>query len=188
MPGLQTTSSAGLSGQYQKYFQRELLPHAEPLLVLAQFGQKVPFPKNQGAKIMRFARGDTPLASNVGSAGEGIATTTFRDYTLTFIDATLVQYDIAVKTSDVLNWTDLYRTLKNSISVMGEDIALHADSKIRDQLVADITGTGNRRYVGATQTFAGLQALTQTTGALTINDLLDAMTRLTITRAPKKNG
>lgn len=185
---LLTTGSSGISGQYQKYFNRRLMPHAVQLLVMAQFGQKVPFPKEQGATQMRFTRGDVAAASNVGSAGEGIATTTFRDYTYTFIDATLVQYDLAAKISDVLSWTNLFDTLKNMIGVMGEDVALHADSKIRDQLVADITGAGNRRYVGATQTFAGLQALTQTTGAVTINDILDAMTRLTITRAPYKNG
>lgn len=185
---LLTTASSGLTGQYQKYFDKKLLPHAVQLLVLAQFGQKKPFPKNQGSKVMRFTRGDVAAASNVGSAGEGIPTTTFRDYTLTFIDATLQQYDIACKISDVLNWTDLFSTLKNNISVMGEDIALHADSKIRDQLVADITGAGNRRYVGATQTFAGLQALSQANGALKITDINLAMTRMTIARAPKLNG
>jgi N4-gp56 family major capsid protein len=164
------------------------MPHAVQLLVMAQFGQKVPFPKEQGATQMRFTRGDVAAASNVGSSGEGIATTTFRDYTYVFIDATLVQYDLAAKVSDVLSWTNLFDTLKNMIGVMGEDVALHADSKIRDQLVADITGAGNRRYVGTTQTFAGLQALTQAAGSVTINDILDAMTRLTITRAPYKNG
>ena len=185
---LLTSGSAGVVGQYQKYFNRRLMPHAVQKLVMAEYGQKVPFPKEQGATQMRFTRGDVASAANVGSSGEGIATTTFRDYTYTFIDSTLQQYDMAAKISDVLSWTNLFDTLKNMIGVMGEDIALHADSKIRDQLVADITGAGNRRYVGATQTFAGLQALTQTTGALTITDILDAMTRLTITRAPYKNG
>ena len=185
---LLVTGSAGITGQYQKYFNRRLLPHAVQLLVLAQFGQKVPFPKEQGATQMRFTRGDVAAAANVGSSGEGIATTTFRDYTYAFIDATLVQYDMAAKISDVLSWTNLFDTLKNMTGVMGEDVALHADGKIRDQLVADITGAGNRRYVSATQTFAGLQALTQANGAVTINDILDAMTRLTITRAPKLNG
>jgi hypothetical protein len=74
---------------------------------------------------MRFTRGDVAAAANVGSAGEGVATTTFRDYTYTFIDTTLVQYDIAAKISDVLSWTNLFDTLKNMIGVMGEDIALH---------------------------------------------------------------
>ncbi len=185
---LLTTSSAGLTGQYQKYFDKTMLPHAVQLLVLAQFGQKKPFPKNMGAKVIRFTRGDVAAASNVQTSAEGIPITTFRDYTLTFIDATLVRYDIAVKISDVLNWTDLFSTLKNSTSVMGEDVALHADGKIRDQLVADVTAAGNKRYVGATQTFAGLEALTQVNGAITITDILDAMTRLTITRAPMLNG
>jgi N4-gp56 family major capsid protein len=158
------------------------------LLVLAQFGQKVPFPREQGAVTIRFTRGDVASAANVLAGGEGIPTTTFRDYTYTFIDATLVEYELAAKISDVLSWTNLFDTLKNMTGVMGEDVALHADGKIRDTLVAGVTGAGNRRYVGATQTFAGLQALTQTTGALTLNDVLDAMTRLTLTRAPMLNG
>jgi len=185
---LLTTTSGGITGQYQKYFSKKLLPHAVQLLVLAQFGQKVPFPKEQGATTIRFTRGDVAAAANVLTGGEGIPTTTFRDYNYTFIDATLVEYEEAAKISDVLSWTNLFDTLKNMTGVMGEDVALHADSKIRDTIVAGVTGAGNRRYVGATQTFAGLQALTQTTGALTINDLLDAMTRLTITRAPQLNG
>jgi N4-gp56 family major capsid protein len=187
-----TTASSGITGQYQKYFSKKLLPHAVQLLVIAQFGQKVPFPKEQGAVTIRFTRGDVAAAANVLAGAENTATTTFRDYTYTFIDATLVQYEIAAKISDVLSWTNLFDTLKNMTGVMGEDVALHADSKIRDAIVAGVTGAGNRRYVGATQTFVGLSGLTggvpNATGAITINDLLDAMTRLTITRAPYLNG
>ena len=187
MPLLITTSG-GITGQYQKYFSKKLLPHAVQLLVLAQYGQKVPFPREQGAVTIRFTRGDVASAANVLAGGEGIQTTTFRDYNYTFIDATLVEYEIAAKISDVLSWTNLFDTLKNMTGVMGEDVALHADSKIRDSIVAGVTTAGNKRYVGVTQTFAGLQALTQITGAITINDILDAMTRLTITRAPQLNG
>src|SRR5215471_5250196 len=185
---LLTSGSSGLSGQYQKYFNRRILPHAIQLLVMAEFGQKVPFPREQGALTMRFTRGDIANAANVGQSGEGIPTTVFRDYNYTFIDATLAQYDIAAKISDVLSWTNLFDTLQNMIKAIGEDVALHCDSKIRDQLVADITSAGNRRYVGLTQTFTGLQALTQAQGAPTITDFLDAMTRLTIARAPYRNG
>jgi len=185
---LLTTTSSGIVGQYQKYFNRRILPHAVQLTIYSQFGQKVPFPREQGATQMRFTRGDIAAASNVGQSGEGVPTTVFRDYNYTFIDATLQQYDMAAKISDVLSWTNLFDTLKNMTGVMGEDVALHTDSKIRDGIVADITGAGNRRYVGATQTFAGLQALTQAQGSITITDILDAMTRLTITRAPYLNG
>jgi N4-gp56 family major capsid protein len=189
---LLTTTSGGITGQYQKYFSKKLLPHAVQLLVLAQFGQKVPFPREQGAVTIRFTRGDTASAANVLAGGEGIPTTTFRDYNYTFIDATLVEYELAAKISDVLSWTNLFDTLKNMTGVMGEDVALHADSKIRDSLVAGVTGAGNKRYTGTTQTFAGLQALTGgvvgATGALVLNDILDAMTRLTLTRAPMLNG
>jgi N4-gp56 family major capsid protein len=186
--GLQTTTIH--AGQYQKLFNKKILPHAMQKLVMADFGQKVPFPKEAGATQMRFTRGDVANAANVGSSGEGVPTTVFRSYDYTYIDTTLVQYDMAGKISDVLSWTNLFDTLKNMTSVMGEDVALHADSKIRDQLVADITGAGNRRYVStaATQDFAGVAGTSQTTGVMTLTDVLDAMTRLTITRAPYKNG
>jgi N4-gp56 family major capsid protein len=191
MPLLITTSG-GITGQYQKYFSKQLLPHAVQLLVLAQFGQKVPFPKEQGAVTIRFTRGDVAAAANVLAGAEGIATTATRDYTYTFIDATLVEYEELAKISDVLSWTNLFDTLKNLTGVMGEDVALHADSKIRDSIVAGVTGVGNRRYAGGTTTFAALGALTGgvpgATGAIKIIDLLDAMTRLTITRAPQLNG
>ena len=55
------------------------------------------------------------------------------------------QYGEAIKVSDVLNWTDLFHTLDIGIKSMGEDAALHADTVIRNELVASITGAGNRR-------------------------------------------
>jgi N4-gp56 family major capsid protein len=125
------------------------------------------------------------------AGGEGIPTTTFGPI---YIHRRDLLNEIAAKISDVLSWTNLFDTLKNMTGVMGEDVALHADGKIRDAIVAGVTGAGNRRYAigSATQTFAGVAALTggvaNATGALTITDVLDAMTRLTITRAPKLNG
>src|SRR5881392_3325888 len=118
MPNL-TTASAGLTGQYQKYFSEKLLPHAVQLTVYSQFGQKVPFPKNSGSKQIRFTRGDVAASANVQTSVEATPLATFRDYTFTFIDATLVRYDIGVKISDVLNFTDLFRTLTNATEVMG---------------------------------------------------------------------
>lgn len=185
---LMTTASGGLTGQYQKYFSKKLLPHAKQLLVLEQFGQKVPFPKNTGSLTIRFTRPDVAVATNVQSLSEGIPINVFRDTTLTFVDATLAQWGEAIKVSDVLNWTDLFRTLDIGMNSMGEDVALHADGKIRDEIVGAVTAAGNRRYVGTTQTFVGLEALSQEDGTITITDILDAMTKLTLTRAPKLNG
>jgi N4-gp56 family major capsid protein len=185
---LMTTASGGLSGQYQKYFSKKLLPHAKQQLVLEQFGQKTPLPKNSGSNVIRFTRPDVAVASNVQSLSEGVPINVFRDTTLTFIDATLAQWGEAIKVSDVLNWTDLFRTLDIGMNSMGEDVALHADGQIRDELVGAVTGALNRRYVGTTQTFAGLAALSAADGTITITDILDGMTRLTKTRAPKING
>lgn len=185
---LMTTASGGLSGQYQKYFKKPLLKHAVQKLVLSQYGQKVPFPKNTGSKAIRWTRTDAASAANVQTSTEGVAIATFRDTTLTFVDATLVRYDIAAKISDVLNYTDLFRSLENAIASMGEDIALHADGLIRNEIVGAITGAGNRRYVGTTQTWAALAALSAAAGSMTIMDVLDGMTRLQLTRAPEIDG
>jgi N4-gp56 family major capsid protein len=185
---LLTTASGGITGQYQKYMDREMLPHAVQSTVYGQFGQRKSLPKNQASKVIRFTRGDVAAASNVGSTGEGLPTTVFRDYTYTFVDATLAQNDLAAKVSDVLNWTDLFSTVDNVSKAMGEDIALFTDGAIRNELVASITGAGNRRYVGTTQTYAGIAATTPATGRMQISDVLNAMTRLEITRAPKLKG
>src|SRR5689334_15585169 len=109
---LLTTASSGISGEFQKYMDPVMLKHAVQLLTLAQFGQKKPFPRNSGNKVIRFTRGDVADATEVNQSGEGIATTTFVNYTYTFIDGTLVQYDIAGKISDVLSWVDLFNTVK----------------------------------------------------------------------------
>lgn len=186
---MQTTATSGLSGQYQKYFKKPLLDHTIQLLVLAQYGQKTPFPKNTGSKVIRWTRMSAAVSSNVELvASEGVPSATFRENTLTFIDGTLLQYTIKSKVSDVLNMTDLFRSMENNITGMGEDIALNADTLIRNELVGAITGAGNKRYTGVTQTWAALAALTQAQGAVTITDLLAAMTRMTKTRAPKLNG
>lgn len=186
---LMTTGSSGLSGQYQKYFKKPLLKHAIQKLVLSQYGQKVPFPKNTGSKQIRWTRTDAASAANVQTSTEGVAINTFRDTTLTFVDATLVRYDIAAKISDVLNYTDLFRSLENAITSMGEDIALHADGLIRNEIVGAITGAGNKRYTsGTTQTWAALAALTPAQGKITLTDVLDGMTRLQLTRAPELDG
>ena len=185
---LQTSASAGLSGQYQKYFSKKLLPYAVQALVLDQFGQKVPFPKGVGATTIRFTRPDAPDDTQVVTASEGVAINTFRNTTLTFIDATLVQYVEAIKISDVLTWTELFNTLDIGITQMGQDVAIHADKIVRNELVSAVTGAGNKRYAQGLATWAALAAASVSAGSMTITDVLDAMTRLTITRAPKKNG
>jgi N4-gp56 family major capsid protein len=76
---------------------------------------------------------------------------------------------------------------------MGEDAALHADYQMVQELLdttnsAGPIATANNRYAGGAASFNALVALTNAQGAATIVDLLGAMTRLKITRAPKVSG
>ena len=69
-------AGTGLSGQYQKYFEKTLLPYAIQETILDQFGQKATLPKNAGALIIRFTRPDVPVAGNIQTLTEGVIMTT----------------------------------------------------------------------------------------------------------------
>lgn len=182
---LLSTGSSGLSGQYQKFFSKKLLMHAEQLTVLDQPAYKIPFPANAGSKQIRFTKPDVAdytQVEDLTSAGEGTPTTNFRDYTFTFTDVTLNQYGIKSKVSDILNATDLFNQLKNSIKVMGEDLALHFEHIILTKLVAAGV-SGNKRYAAGATSFGTLSS-----SYLGFNDVLGACTKLRINRAPTING
>jgi len=190
---LQTTATVGLAVAYQKVFSKKLLEHAKQLLVLDQFAQRVPFPKGQGAKTIRFFRPDVGSRSHVQALSEGVPINTFRETVWTPIDATLKQFGEASKVSDILSATELLSTLKQNISTMGEDAALHADYQMVQELLDTVNSAGpiataNNRYAGGAASFNALVALSPSQGAATITDFLGAMTRLKLTRAPKVNG
>lgn len=185
---LQTTGTSTLSVEfYNKYYSKKLLNHAVQSLVMDQFGQQVDLPKNMGTKIIRFMRADVGDQANVQTLTEGTPIAVFRETTLSAVDATLVQYGEAIKTSDVLGWVDLFSTLEQGIRSMGEDAALHADLNIMTEVVTG-AASGSKRYSGGAATFAALSALSNANGAMVIQDLLGAMTKLTINRAPKAKG
>src|SRR6266576_2141550 len=100
------TASAGLTPQYQQYFDRQLLSYAKPLIVTAQFAQKRPFPKNKGATSIRFFRPDVPDRTQVQNLTEGIPLAVFRELTYTGIDVSLAQYGEAMKITDIVSFTD----------------------------------------------------------------------------------
>lgn len=185
---MMTTGTAGLSSEFQTIFSKELLKRPMQALVLDQFAQRMPFPKEAGSKTMRFFRKQAGAATNVSTLTEGVALTTYNEIALDYVEATLVQYGQLYKISDVMTYTNLFDTLKESIDSMAENTGLHADQIIRDEVVAAITAAGNKRYAGGAANFNALVALSATAGAMTITDLLDAMTQLTLQRAPLKNN
>lgn len=184
---MMTTSTTALANQFQTTFNKKLLERARLRTVLDQFATKAPFPKNAGAKTMRFFRQQAGAASEVSTLSEGVPLTTYSEVGLDYIEATLAQYGMVIKMSDVMGMTELFSTLLMSKDRMAENAALHADQIVRNTIIAGVTGTTEKLYANGDADFAALVADT-TAGYLTIEDLLRAYTRLTINRAPKKDG
>jgi N4-gp56 family major capsid protein len=118
---------------------------------------------------------------------EGTPISVFKDVTYTPVDATLAQIGEAAKYTDLVGWTALLDVLDDGIDLLGEDCALKADDITQGVCMHPTTGL-TKRYTGVTQTFAGISALTGTTGKYVSDDGLAAVTQLRINRAPKKNG
>jgi len=185
-----TTSPAELITQFQTKYSKKLLPRTEELIVLDQFATKSAFPQNQGAKTMRMFRQTAVTdATGVVEATEGVPPTDYQEITYEFIEATLKQYVIPYKFSDVLGLTEMFSTLIAIRENIAQKMALHADGIVRNLIAQPTTGvTTNKFYAGGITSFNGLVAADPATGALTIQDLLRAMTKLDLARAPKKNG
>jgi len=150
-----------------------------------------------GALTVRFTRPDSPKVggTTIGTTGvyalaEGVPLANDRDYTFTFVDATCTQIGEKMRISDILGATNLFDTLQQASKVLGQDAAHYYDFAITTEIIAGTQafGIGAKLYVGATQTFAGIKALTGATGALTIKDILRAFTRLTLARAPEASA
>ena len=180
---LNTTTS--LSGQYQRHFSKQLLDHAIDTLVLNQFAKQAELPQGLGSKTIRFFRPVTAASANVQTLVEGTPISTFTDMSYTAVDVDLTQIGEAMKFTDVLGWTNLLNVLKDGIALMGEDCALKADDVT---LASIIGGTPTKRYSGGAANFNALNALSAANGKFTASDALDAMTNLTINKAPRING
>ena len=194
---LLTTASGGLSGQYQKYFDKKLLTQVLQLLVMDQFGQIRSLPPNMGALTVRFTRPDSPKVggttintSGVYTLSEGVPLANDRDYTFTFIDATCSQIGEKMRISDILGATNLFDTLQNASKVLGQDAAHYYDFAITTEVIAGTQafGAGARVYAGGAANYAALKALTGVTGKIVIADIFRAFTRLTIARAPQASA
>ena len=183
---MMTSQSPELVHQYQTAYDKELLKQKEDMIVLEQFAFKKAFPTDAGAKTMRFSRFKNATSAAVSALTEGVPLTTYSELDIDYTEATLAQYGTVVKLSDVLLLTNLFNSMRQSQKFIAQAMALHADDVIRNAVVAGVTT--NKRYAQQLASFAALSAASNTAGALTITDLLDAMTVLTIQGAPKRNG
>ena len=135
------TTDAALANQYQNYFSKKLLTYAVQALVLDQFGTKAPLPAKSGHKAISMFRWDTPKATDINTLTEGDASSVGeRAISLTKISKTLIQRGQIVKLSDVLNATDLFNSLQQSVKINGQDAAIDMDNITRNILVGSNVG------------------------------------------------
>jgi N4-gp56 family major capsid protein len=135
------TTDAALANQYQNYFSKKLLTYAVQALVLDQFGSKAPLPAKSGHKAISMFRWDTPKATDIGTLTEGDASSVGeRAISLTKISKTLIQRGQIVKLSDVLNATDLFNSLQQSVKINGQDAAIDMDNITRNILIGSNVG------------------------------------------------
>jgi len=151
------TTDAALANQYQNYFSKKLLTYAVQALVLDQFGTKAPLPAKSGHKAISMFRWDTPKATDINTLTEGDASTVGeRAISLTKISKTLIQRGQIVKLSDVLNATDLFNSLQQSVKINGQDAAIDMDNITRNILVG--SNVGDNVNSGATAMEGGYAA------------------------------
>jgi N4-gp56 family major capsid protein len=185
MPIENTTTT--LVDQYRRHYDTELLEKANFELRLNQFGASRDLPRGLGAKTIRFFRRMQANSANVQNIVEGVIINVFTTYTYEKVDVDLVQIGEAMRYTDVAGWTALLDILDDGIYYLGENLALKADDMTWGAICHATTGL-TKRYTGVTQTFAGLGALTGTTGKFVSTDALSAVTRLKVNKAPRKNG
>lgn len=202
-----TTTTTTLANEYQKFFSKTLLQHAVQLTVLDQFAVKQPLPKNKGAKVVSFFRRSKSAlnasgeVSNVQSLTEGTAISSYANATLDRVDVALQQFGEATRVTDIVTMTELFDALKQNISLMAEDCALHADNVTRNALVTATQGgvtlqqptgpateTMKKIYAQGLPNFSALGAASVSGGKATATDFLRAVTQLKINRAPAFNG
>ena len=185
---LQTTATTGIALAYETYFSKMLIKAATNLVKLNDYATRAKLPKHTGGQTVRFFRRNTADSSQVQPLTEGVTPTQFREIAFTPIDVPLRQYGEVAKITDVLSWTQLFDMLRQSIQLMGEDCALQADDITRNEIVTHVTSAGQARFSQGLANYAALQAASATAGRFVATDALDAMTQLTLKRAPTKSG
>lgn len=186
---LTTTATSGISNQYRNYFEPKLLDHAIQEVRLNEFAMQESLPKNLGSKVVSFFRPQVADSANVRTLVEGtpVSTSEYTQISLTKIDVTLGQIGEVFAMTDILGYTDLFNSLKNGVTLMGEDCALKADDITRNVL-ADASTGGTKRYAQGTADWTTLAAASTSAAKLVGTDFLDAVTRLKVNRAPKIGG
>lgn len=173
----------------QPHYSKKLLEKAVQLTRLTEYAQLEELPAGSGNTV-RFFRPPSADLTVTGAPAvltQGVAPTNYRDIAYTPIDVSLVQIGQVAKVTDVANTVGLVKYLDTAIEVLGEDFALDVETRMRDILTHAATGF-TKRYAQGAANFAAVAAATAANAAPVPRDLLDAMTRLKLNRAPTVNG
>ena len=204
------TTDTTLAYQYQNYFSKKLLTYAVQALVLDQFGTKSPLPAKSGHKAITMFRWDTPSAADINTLTEGtVGSVGDRAITLEKVEKSLIQRGQVIKLSDILNATDLFSSLQQSVKINGQDAALDMDNITRNTLVGSIIGEGaqsggtavegspldnsdtiTEMYADGNSDYSTFfDAAVAADSTLSASAALDAVTQLKVNRAqPTKGG
>ncbi len=142
--GSSTETSSGLNNtRISEVFNKNFLKHAVDRLVLGELVEQFDLPKNAGSMTMRFFRRGEANVDNVRTLTEGTPLTDYTLGTLEIVESTLAQYGDVAKISDTRVATDMIKQLELETERMGEEAALHVDTKVRDEMYTDLTAGGN---------------------------------------------
>jgi N4-gp56 family major capsid protein len=186
----------------RRYFEPTLLKTAKDNLQLAKFAkrEKLPTGANSDSTVRFFRRKATTLSAAgivndsttgnavVSSLVDGTPLTTRRDMAdYDVVNATLLQIGSAARASDINTAQQMFKLVKDTVTLMGEECALHLDIKLADLLV-DGALAGNKVYAGGATSTATLNALSASAGKVTMDEFLKAATNIKALRGSPIGG
>ncbi len=185
MANLDTTLVANT---IQPLYEKKLLDHGIPLVMLAQYATKGSLPAKGGATSIRFFRPpQADVTAAIPTLTEGTPPSADSPLSLTNIDVPLAQIGRFQNITDIADNVGLINYLKAVTEFYGEQFAVDVDNIIRNVLSSASTGL-TKRYAQGLANWAGLAAASTTNGAIIPRDILDAVTRLQINLAPTIKG
>jgi N4-gp56 family major capsid protein len=172
------TTYGTVSQRTAAYAAREMLKHAEPVIVLQKLAQTKPIPSNT-ADTMKFRR-PVPFAANVVPLSEGVTPTA---QAMSYVDVSvqLLQYGGLVTVTDKVEDTCEDPVLNNATMLLGEQAGATAEQVIYNVVKAGTTvlyANGSaRNAVNTAITLNKIRAVVRTlkaNKAKPINRILDS--------------
>lgn len=197
MAGLTNTSQ--LTNSIQTLYSKQLLDRILPALVYAEYALRSPLPQKAGGNSMRMFRFAAPSTADISTPTEGTpkASSTYKQLSLEYVDATLAQYIQTISITDIADAVTLFDLVGQANMQNAEDAALHCDTLTQYELVTSSGTSGNVDYSTKNYVYANTDAnyaAVYNTGTkaaahiLTATNILDGATLLKVQSAPKING